>query len=92
VLLGQPVPHQMPAGQLVAAPGAHQQQPLFPQAADQVGEELQARGVCPVQILDQQHDRRVTSELAEQAVQHPKQPCPAARVPQLVGTRVWSLR
>jgi hypothetical protein len=74
VLLGQPPAHRVGGWQLVAAVGDHQQQPLLPQAVQQVGKKLQGRAVDPVQVLDDHHHRCRVAEPPQQADQRGEQP------------------
>jgi hypothetical protein len=74
VLLGQPPAHRVDGWQLVAAVGNHQQQPLLPEAAEQVGEKGQRRAVDPVQVLDDHHHRCRLAEPPEQSDQRGEQP------------------
>jgi hypothetical protein len=74
VLLGQPPAHRVDGWQLVAAVGDHQQQPLIPQAAKQVGKQRQRRAVDPLQVLDDHHHRCRLAEPPEQSDQRGEQP------------------
>ena len=82
--LGEQRPQRVAAVQLVGAVGDDQAQRLLARAAHEEGEEVARGGVRPVDVLEQEQDRRVAPEPLEQRQQRLEEPA-LARAVLLVG-------
>ena len=71
--LGEEGPQRVAPVELVGPVGRDQDEPLAARGAQQEGEEVARRAVGPVQVLDDQHERRLLREPGEQGQQRLEQ-------------------
>ncbi len=71
--VGEERPQRVAAVQLVRAVGRDQHEPLAPRGAQQEREEVAGRAVGPVEVLDDEHERRLVGHAPEQRQQHLEQ-------------------
>ena len=65
--LGQPGTHRVASVQLVGAHGQDRHDPLRSEAAHQVGHRVPRGGVCPVEVLQHEEQRRVLGQALDDA-------------------------
>ena len=71
--LGEEGPQRVAPVELVGPVGRDQHEPLAARGAQQEGEEVARRAVGPVQVLDDEHERRLLGQPAEQGEQRLEQ-------------------